>query len=216
MLMALRAISKNSPAHQLTWDPRKRKFLKGSPKNSMNFFILTHVTLKKIWTDFEEIHDLATDSIGGPSEVFFSNPWSGLICFAQCVRSNQDMRDHESLTSFHTFFIKKTMATSKSFLAKEWKKNSDDAKRVLSQKSNKLHAARGILLTQSGLGDLQHHEREKALYTKRKLGNQDQWKEERAESLISKHFCYKAWEWSGWLNVCSHPIEDYSKRLLCN
>lgn len=80
------------------------------------------------------------------------------------------------------------MATSKSFLAKEWEKNSDDAKRVLFQKTNKWHAARGILLTESGLWDLQHHEREKALYTERKLGNQDQWKEERAESLISEHF----------------------------
>ena len=120
--MALRAISKNSPAHQLTWDPRKRKFLKGSPKNSMNFFILTHVTLKKIWTDFEEIHDLATDSIGGPSEVFFSNPWSGLICFGLCVRSNQDMRDHGSLTSFRTFFIKKPWQLQKVFWLRSEKK----------------------------------------------------------------------------------------------
>ena len=80
------------------------------------------------------------------------------------------------------------MATSKSFLAKEWKKNSDDAKRVLFQKSNEWHAARGILLTESGLWDLQHHESEKVLYTKRKLENQDQWKEERVESLISNHF----------------------------
>ena len=32
----------------------------------MNFFILTHVTLKKIWTDFEEIHDHVSDSVGGP------------------------------------------------------------------------------------------------------------------------------------------------------
>ena len=32
----------------------------------MNFFILTHVTLKKIWTDFEEIRDLVTDSVGVP------------------------------------------------------------------------------------------------------------------------------------------------------
>lgn len=64
--MALRVIAKNSPAHQLAWILRKRRFLKGSPKNSMNFFILTHVTQKKIWTDFEEIHDLVSDSVGGP------------------------------------------------------------------------------------------------------------------------------------------------------
>lgn len=82
MLMALRAISMNSPAHQLALVLRKRKFLKGSPKNSMNFFILTDVTLKKIWTDFEEIHDLATDSIGGPSEVLSpkSLGWINLFC----------------------------------------------------------------------------------------------------------------------------------------
>jgi len=75
MLMALRAISKNSPAHQLAC-------LKGSPRNSVNFFILRHVTLKKIWTDFEEIHDLATDSIEGPSEVLFpkSLAWINLFC----------------------------------------------------------------------------------------------------------------------------------------
>lgn len=181
----------------------------------MNFSLLTHVTLKKIWTDFEEMHDLAIDSIGCPSEVLFpkSLEWINLFC---SVCEKQPGYERSRVTYIISYLLyKKTMATSKSFLAKEWKK-TDDAKRILSQKSNKLHAARGILLTQSGLGDLQHHEREKALYTKRKLGNQDQWKEERAESLISKHFCYKAWEWSGWLNVCSHPIEDYSKRLLCN
>jgi len=53
-------------------------------------------------------------------------------------------------------------------------KKGNDAKKVLFQKSNKWHAARGILLTESGLWDLHHHEREKALYTKRKLRNQDQ------------------------------------------
>lgn len=86
------------------------------------------------------------------------------------------MRDHESLftcASFHTFFIKKPWQLQKVFWPRNGK-NSDDAKRVLFQKSIEWHAARGILLTESGLWDLQHHESEKALYTKRKLGNQDQ------------------------------------------
>ena len=107
--MALRAISKNSPAHQLAWVLRKRKFLIGSPKNSMNFFILTHVTLKKIWTDFEEIHDLATDSIGGPSEVVFPKSLAWINLFCLLCEKHQDMRDHESpftCASFHTSFIK--------------------------------------------------------------------------------------------------------------
>lgn len=162
MLMALRAIWKSSPA---CLGSQEKKVLKGIPKNSMNFFILTYVTLKKIWTDFEEIHDLAIDSIGGPSEVLFLKSLPGLICFAHCVRSNQDMRDHESLftcTSFHTFFIK-NHGNFKMFSGPGVEKNSDDAKRVLFQKSNKWHPARGILLTESGLWDLKRHEREKAL-----------------------------------------------------
>lgn len=109
-------------------------------------------------------------------KFFFPNPWPGLICFAHCMRSNRDMRDHESLftcASFHTFFIK-NHGNFKKFSGQGVEKNSDDAKRVLFQKSIEWHAARGILLTESGLWDLQHHESEKALYTKRKLANQDQ------------------------------------------
>lgn len=122
MLMALRAISKNSPAHQLTWDPRKRKFLKGSTKNSMNFFILTHVTLKKIWTDFEEIHDLATDSIGGPSEVFFSNPWSGLIFFCS-VCEKQPGYERSRVTYIISYLLyKKNYGNFKKFSGQGVKK----------------------------------------------------------------------------------------------
>ena len=123
--MALRAISKYSPAHQLTWVLRKRKFLIGSPKHSMNFFILTHVTLKKIWTDFEETHDLATDSIGGPSEVVFpkSLAWINLFC---SLHEKQPGYERSRVTLYMRIIsyllYKKTMATSKSFLAKEWKK----------------------------------------------------------------------------------------------
>ena len=49
-------------------------------------------------------------------------------------------------------------------------KNNDDAKRVMFHRANKWDAARDILLTESRQWVLQHHERQKGTYTKRKLG----------------------------------------------
>ena len=61
------------------------------------------------------------------------------------------------------------MAASKNSLGKVWKKNNDEAKRVLFNKSNKWDAAKDILCTESRQWDLKHHERMKSQYTKRKL-----------------------------------------------
>lgn len=105
------------------------------------------------------------------------------------------------------------MAASKIFQVKEWKKNNDDAKRVMFHKSNKWDAARDILLTESRQWDLQQHERQKGTYTKRKL---DYWetgisakrKEQRA-SLASTSATEHDQD-----DETSDPtsIEDYSKK----
>jgi len=70
-------------------------------------------------------------------------------------------------------------------------KNNDDAKRVMFHRSNKWDAARDILLTESRQWVLQHHERQKGTYTKRKL---DYWeteisaKRKQQQPDTSKHF----------------------------
>ena len=67
MQMAQRATSKNSHL-----DLRKRNFSKESHQDLINFlYPYTCVTVKNIWTDFEEIYNLATDSNEDPSEVPF-------------------------------------------------------------------------------------------------------------------------------------------------
>lgn len=63
------------------------------------------------------------------------------------------------------FFIKKH-GCFKKFSGQGVEENNDDAKRILFKKSNKWEAAKDILNTESRQWELQHHEREKATYTK--------------------------------------------------
>lgn len=79
------------------------------------------------------------------------------------------------LIPYHIPFFIKSHGSFKKFSGQGVEKNNDDAKRVMFHKSNKWDAARDILLTESRQWDLQHHERQKGSYTKRKL---DYWETE--------------------------------------
>ena len=53
----------------------KKKFLEGIlPRFNEFLYADTYDTVKKIWTDFEEIYNLATDPNGDPQKFLFPNP----------------------------------------------------------------------------------------------------------------------------------------------
>lgn len=110
MQMAQRATSKNSQAYL---DLRKRNFLlKGiSPRFSEFLYPDICDTVKKIWKDFEEIYNLATDSNGDPSEVLFpkSQAWINLFCSLRGKRPGYErsrVTPYMHLIPYHIPFIK--------------------------------------------------------------------------------------------------------------
>lgn len=154
--MAQRATSKNSQAYL---DLRKRNFLLKGISPRFNEFLYPDIcdTVKKIWKDFEEIYNLATDSNGDPSEVLFpkSQAWINLFCSLRGKRPGYErsrVTPYMHLIPYHIPFIK-NHGSFKMFSGQGVEKNNDDAKRVLFHKSNKWDAARDIL-TESRQWDL--------------------------------------------------------------